>query len=82
MVGTATYQGKTYTLRDYPYRVEEGVILPLEDGTDLLLLGIFYPTGIDFGDLDTGPCESVTLVGNNGKWRATSDAAEEVQEGR
>lgn len=79
-VGTATYLGKTYSLRDYPYLTEKGMVLPLEDGTDALIGGSFWLASLQFKGLEMNQSESLTLVGNNKVW--STHATEEVQEGR
>jgi hypothetical protein len=63
--GTMTIDGKTHELRDYPYRTEDGVVLPLADGTDLLLRGNLYLTSVRYSlGVEGTASEVVTMVGD------------------
>ena len=49
---TCKYGSKTFSLRDYPVHTDDGLLLPLEDGTDSLIPGQWYPTSVGFPGLE------------------------------
>lgn len=48
--GMAVCDGRSYRLRDFPYRTEDGTVLNLEDGTNFFLEGKFYPDRVRYGE--------------------------------
>ncbi len=68
-IGTATYNGQTEELRDYPYRdKEDNLVCPLLNGTDWIFSGNWYPVNVSYSGLEYSANEEITLVGNNKIW--------------
>lgn len=59
--GTATFDGETYKLRDYPYRTEDNtLVVPLENGLDVWFPGA-YPVSLRYDGLDFENTEEAVI---------------------
>lgn len=59
--GTATFDGQTHELRDYPYRNDDNVlVLPLANGTDVWCPGA-YPVSLRYDGLDFQNTEEANI---------------------